>query len=73
MVDAATPALEKALREMDVLAPLENGEFVVDAARQYAGRGGPGREANEDHDEQLHRCRWSIANCTCGSATASPS
>ena len=29
MVDAAAPAFEKALREMDVLAKLENGEFVV--------------------------------------------
>lgn len=29
MVDITTPALEKALREMDVLAKLENGEFVV--------------------------------------------
>jgi len=29
MVDTAAPALEKALREMDVLARLENGEFVV--------------------------------------------
>lgn len=29
MMDVATPALEKALREMDVLAPLENGEYVV--------------------------------------------
>ncbi len=29
MVDKAAPALEKILREMDVLARLENGEFVV--------------------------------------------
>jgi diguanylate cyclase len=29
MLDAAEPALEKALREMDVLARLDNGEFVV--------------------------------------------
>ena len=29
MVDAATPAFDKVLREMDVLAKLENGEFVV--------------------------------------------
>ena len=29
MVDTAMPALEKALREMDVMAKLENGEFVV--------------------------------------------
>src|SRR5262249_15779928 len=29
MVDTATPALERTLREMDVLAKLENGEFVV--------------------------------------------
>ena len=29
MLDVAAPALEKALREMDVLARLENGEFVV--------------------------------------------
>ena len=29
MVDTAMPALEKTLREMDVLAKLENGEFVA--------------------------------------------
>jgi diguanylate cyclase len=29
MVETATPVLEKTLREMDVLAKLENGEFVV--------------------------------------------
>ncbi len=29
MANAATPTLEKALREMDVLAQLENGEFVA--------------------------------------------
>ncbi len=29
MVEAATPALEKTLREMDVLAKLESGEFVA--------------------------------------------
>jgi diguanylate cyclase len=29
MVDAAAPVLEKVLREMDVLAQLENGEFVA--------------------------------------------
>jgi diguanylate cyclase len=29
MVDAATPALEKMLREMDVLVRLENGEFIA--------------------------------------------
>jgi GGDEF domain-containing protein len=29
MVDVATRAFEKALREMDVLAPMENGEFIV--------------------------------------------
>ena len=29
MVDAARPAFDKVLREMDVLAKLENGEFVV--------------------------------------------
>jgi GGDEF domain-containing protein len=29
MVDAALPALNKTLRQMDVLAKLENGEFVV--------------------------------------------
>jgi diguanylate cyclase len=29
MVDAANPALQKVLREMDVLTKLENGEFVV--------------------------------------------
>ena len=29
MVDTAMPALEKTLREMDVLARLENGEFVA--------------------------------------------
>jgi diguanylate cyclase len=29
MLDAATPALEKALREMDVLAKMESGEFAV--------------------------------------------
>ena len=29
MLDMAAPAFEKSLREMDVLAKLENGEFVV--------------------------------------------
>jgi diguanylate cyclase len=29
MADIAAPSLEKALREMDVLAPLENGESIV--------------------------------------------
>ena len=29
MLDAATPALEKTLREMDVLAKMESGEFAV--------------------------------------------
>jgi diguanylate cyclase len=29
MVDAAAPGFQKALREMDVMAKLENGEFVV--------------------------------------------
>jgi diguanylate cyclase (GGDEF)-like protein len=29
LVDTAMPALEKTLREMDVLAKLENGEFVA--------------------------------------------
>ena len=29
MIDVTAPTLEKSLREMDVLANLENGEFVV--------------------------------------------
>ena len=29
MVDAAAPGIQKALREMDVMAKLENGEFVI--------------------------------------------
>ena len=29
MVDAAAPAFQKVLREMDMLTRLENGEFVV--------------------------------------------
>jgi diguanylate cyclase (GGDEF)-like protein len=29
MVDMATPVLNKSLREMDVMAKLDNGEFVV--------------------------------------------
>ena len=36
MVETAMPALEKTLREMDVLAKLENGEFVAMLPGQHA-------------------------------------
>ncbi len=53
MVDTAVPALKKTLREMDVLAKLENGEFVVML---------PGSTQTEA-DHVAKRMRTATANC----------
>ena len=53
MVDVAEPALEKALREMDVLAKLENGEFVVMLPGNTQAEAGQVAEANADRNSAI--------------------
>ena len=53
ILDMAEPALEKALREMDVLVRMENGEFIVML---------PGKTQAEA-GQVLKRMRITISHC----------
>lgn len=53
MMDVAAPALEKALREMDVLAKLDHGEFVLMLPGKTQGEAG----------QLAKRMRSTTANC----------
>ena len=73
MVDAATPALGKVLREMDVLAKLENGEFVVMLPGKTQAEAAQTVKRMRGPPFLIASCRWSTASFNLAFARASPS